>query len=160
MLPEQYCNFLLALYTNGQEAETIIKQDSLTRRFKNIERFQVLLLYLLLPISFVVIYFTEFHVYLQLLILALLLSYALWGCFSFKDKKRFHYHAILMISLFLILLFTITFSDWLFGRSMITNIVIAGNFMIWMVLGLRFQMKFMKVIGLIGMIFVIIYYFV
>ncbi|MCM3738715.1 hypothetical protein M3210_00380 [Oceanobacillus luteolus] len=161
LLPEHYCNYLLALYTNGEEMTDVITQDykGYNKYLTLIERFQIVILYLLLPFSFVVIYFTEFHIYLQLVILALLLSYSLWCTFSFNDKRRLYFHSALIISLFLFLLTTILVGDLLSGSAFVVTGIVLMNFLLWLILGYLAKFKYMLISGIIGIIFVLVYYF-
>lgn len=156
MLPEHYCDFLIALYTEGEALEDTRKKSA---SLKGIERFQIILLFLILPFSFVVIYFTEIETFLQLIILLLLLSYSVWVCFYFKGARSFYFHAALVISLFLLLLTSITAAEAWFYHPSATASVIVLNFLIWTGIGSYFRFNYLFYIGLLGTGFVIIYHF-
>lgn len=160
LLPEHYCDFLLALYTEGEEPTTIIEQQRKGGTFsKVVERFQIALLYLLLPFSFIVIYFTEFHVNLQLVILILLFSYSVAVAKYYKNKRAVYFHSAFITSLFIGLLLSLVISNIWFIHSIATAIVIACNFIIWIFLGYKFKIKYIAFIGALGVIFVFLYYF-
>lgn len=89
LLPDQQCDFLLALYTNGEKVTKIPGKSkmNISHESRMIKMMQLIILLLLLPFSFLVLYFTEFHSYLQLGILALFFSYAFWS-FLILNKHR------------------------------------------------------------------------
>ncbi|GGN66146.1 MULTISPECIES: hypothetical protein [Oceanobacillus] len=159
LLPEHYCDFLLALYTEGEEATTIEQQRKGTSFTKVVERFQIALLYLLLPFSFIVIYFTEFHVNLQLVILFLLLSYSVAVAIYYKNKRAVYFHSAFIISLFLGLLLSLSISNLWFIQPIAAALVIVCNFIFWIFAGYKLKSKYIAFIGALGVIFVFLYYF-
>ena len=81
LLPEQYCDYLLALYTEGEGGHP----HSRPARFawmKWIRIFFILLICLLLPAGVLVIYFTELSFVLQILLLAVFVAICLIGLWT------------------------------------------------------------------------------
>ena len=163
ILPNQYCDFLLALYTNGEDIDANIDSKHLERyghtgRKTSVPMiFQIILLFLLLPFSFLVVYFTEFHIYLQLGILTLFLSYALWSFLYLKQRKIIYYHLGLMISLFLLLLLSISISNLLFNQAFVLNGSIVINFILWLFLSRIYKLRYLLITSILGLIYVILY---
>ncbi|WP_231563724.1 hypothetical protein [Anoxybacillus sp. KU2-6(11)] len=68
LLPEQYCDFLLALYTEGNHNDV----DQSTKQVPTwAVRFTMIMIGIFLPFALLVIYFTELSFVLQTLILSL-----------------------------------------------------------------------------------------
>lgn len=162
LLPEHYCDFLLALYTEGEGVEELNKKIGTNRGFpkRYLERFQIILLFLLLPFSFVVIYFTELQVHLQLIIISLFLSYSIWVGYNFREESRFYLHFSFIVSLFLLLSFTLLLVQITAQEAMFTVIGILFNFLIWILLGLYYKFYYLIIAGVFGIGFTFIYYFI
>ncbi|WP_068674313.1 hypothetical protein [Oceanobacillus sp. Castelsardo] len=156
MLPETYCDYLLALYTKG-ESDDFIKSSSFQ---KVIPILQLVLCTLLLPFSFLVIYFTRFEALLQLAILFLFFIYTLWCFKSLKKRTDIMAHIALIIALFIILLFSIHLAKTLSSGSFFVNVTIILNFVFWLYLGYIKQLKYLKYTSITGLIFAIFYYFI
>lgn len=109
LLPDVYCNFLLALYTNG---EGVPKEQGTKLR----SIILVFLHALLLPISIIIVYLTQMNSILQiiLLITLILISFMMYKLFS-KVKDRYYYLS-LGILLMLLLLIIVFISNLYFGN--------------------------------------------
>lgn len=150
LLPEHYCNYLMALYTNGNSVEQ-------TKRRRWIEFSQNVLLLLLLPFSFLVIYFTQFPVLLQLGIFILFLVYATWSCIYFWKKRSKYFHLAFVIMLLLCLLYSVYIVNDLIVLDWVVYFVILVNFIGWIQVGMKAKYKYLTVSGLIGLVFSIFY---
>src|SRR5699024_12207133 len=98
LLPEVYCDFLLALYTQGERK---------VQKISPLLIFNTILLLPLIPISLVVIYHTEIHPILQIGILTLFLTFSIWSYKNFKNQQYFFSYLALVIVLILILLLSL-----------------------------------------------------
>lgn len=162
LLPDQQCDFLLALYTKGEKNTKALSKNKqhIGSESKWILGMQVVLLLLLLPFSFLVLYFTEFHIYLQLGILTLFFSYATWAFLYFKQKSNIYFHLSIIISLFLLMFLTIRFSNLLFNQqSGAVNLIIIFNFVLWLLIGRYYKLQYLIITSILGLIFVIVYLF-
>jgi hypothetical protein len=159
LLPQEQCDFLLALYTKGDRIMETEETDTPkeTRNDSNLI-LQLCLLILLLPFSFLVLYFTEFHSGLQLGILILFLCYAIWSYGYHKQANAWITKLALMITLLLILLLTIFLSNQLVSDQYILYFVIMLNFVGWFLIGNKFKLKFLMVISIFLLIFSILYF--
>lgn len=158
LLDSQQCDFLLAIYTNGEGNQEKIKQQAL-RQSSVITMLQLILLFLLLPFSFLILYFTELHVYLQLGILGLFLIYAIWNLLAFRKLKNKYYQPSLIISIFLLLLFSVQLAHLIFNQSIALVVVIILTFIFWFILGRLENIKYLMITSVFGLIFVINYLF-
>lgn len=64
-----------------------------------------------------------------------------------------------MISLFLLMFFTIVFAKLLFNQSDTVNLIIILNFILWLVIGRYYKLQYLIIGGILGLIFVIVYLF-
>ncbi|PZD87819.1 hypothetical protein DTX80_02125 [Bacilli bacterium] len=156
LLPDTYCDYLLALYTKG-ESDDFSKSSSFQTV---IPILQLVLCTLLLPFSFLVIYFTRFEDVLQLTILFLFLIYAIWCFKSLKKHTNNLSHVALVNALFIMLLFSIHLGKTLASGNFFVYITILLNFICWFFLGYIKQLKYLKYASIIGLIFAILYYFI
>lgn len=153
LLPETYCDYLLALYTQGENSsrnETTIIQNIITTM-------QILLCMILLPFSFLVIYFTKFEPILQLVILILFITYAFWTYWYLTKRKHRFGPLTLIIALFIVLLLSIFLTNLLVNNSVVTFLIIIVNFVIWFYTGRKGNVLYLKYSSIIGIIFTIFY---
>ncbi|RKQ37812.1 hypothetical protein [Oceanobacillus halophilus] len=153
LLPEQYCDFLLALYTNGEGEPTNKKRS--VRKVNII--IQILLLVVLLPFSFLVVYFTKFPELLQLGILSLFICYSIWSYIYWKRYSSTIYHISLIITLSLVLLFSLFIVNLFSNNNYLIFGVILLNFVLWLLLSERMHIKYLKYTSIFGVLFAIFY---
>lgn len=158
LLDAQHCDFLLALYTNGEGNLEKTKQEA-PKNASATTMLQFILLLLLLPFSFLILYFTELHVYLQLGILGLFLIYAICNSFYFRNMKKKYYQPSLIVCLFLLLLFSVQLAHLFFDQTFLLVVVIIVNFVFWFILGRLENIKYLMITSVLGLIFVINYLF-
>ena len=147
MLPEHYCDFLLALYTKGNGLQD---QSQKSRLRKNI-----LLLFILIPIGIFLFYFTELSLTLQivfglfLIIIGILLTF-------YSAKRGMLFQIPLIMTAFLLLFVSVQItvihtSD----DSFMLYIVLAINCFIWIFTGLKLKQIYFTISGIAGLILLI-----
>lgn len=154
LLPEVYCDFLLALYTNGD-----VEKGVMTKRTNwNISIvIQLVLLLLLIPFSFLVIYFTQFHTILQLCILLLFIIYASWVFIRLKRSSDPLLHIPLVVLLVLLLFTTIYLSELFSFNDKLKLSIVVGNFFVWLFISFKSRIKYLLLISIIGLIGAILF---
>lgn len=158
LLPEVYCDFLLALYTNGEYAEEEILETSKSKwKFSFI--IQVFLLVLMIPFSILVIYFTQFHFILQLGILILFLIYAIWSYLYFKNGIIKMIHLPLIVLLFLSLVISLFILNIFAVNQWAVLCIMLINFGIWLLIGRKLHYQYVVFLALIGIIITLFYNF-
>src|SRR5690625_7431814 len=100
LLPDVYCDFLLALYTHGEEASHKSYSSKMFLVYTT-------LLIPLTPLSFVVIYISQFSPILQIGILTVFLIFAIWIYSIFKNLQNPFTYLPLFTILLLILLISL-----------------------------------------------------
>ncbi|MFC4558839.1 hypothetical protein ACFO3D_11545 [Virgibacillus kekensis] len=155
LLPDMYCDFLLALYTNGEYSEE--PQKGKISRIALVNLVQLTMLFLLLPFSFVTIYLTEFHFILQSGFLILFALYAFWMSRTYRVKRSKVYHLALLIHLLLILLLCVHISTALVLEQGIQIALILVNMVFWYFLGQKYRINYLRIVSGISVLFVILY---
>ncbi len=157
MLPERYCDYLLALYTNGEELEDGENESVTLQRRKPFIITSILLLFLMIPFSFLMIYFTEFHSLLQLTVLLLFGFYSIWLYRQFSRKQYDFIYFPLIASLLLLLLFTMEASRLFTQNQSILATVIVVNFILWLSISIVKKIKLLQALSISCIIFTLLY---
>ncbi|WP_106497123.1 hypothetical protein [Lentibacillus sp. Marseille-P4043] len=155
LLPEMYCDYLLALYSNGE----VVSEPSTAKeksRFKPSFLVQFVIQLLLVPFSFLVIYFTEFHPILQLCILILFMGSSFWQYYYYKKEDKPLSHLSLVVFLLLLLLTTVFLSNLYVHHQGLTNALIIAQFFGWLLLGLKNQLKYINIASVVGIVLTVL----
>ncbi|ANB56420.1 putative membrane protein [Anoxybacillus sp. B7M1] len=157
LLPEQYCDYLLALYTEGDRSSA---QTAVRRAGAWLHIFFILLICLLLPISVLAIYFTELSFVLQMLLLSFFILLCFIGIWKWRKEARL-VHLPLIIGAFLVFLASVHLSDYYFPKNKpISALVIFLNCALWLVFGLRMRLLYLTISGVVGIALLIGSFFV
>ncbi|GGA68555.1 hypothetical protein [Ornithinibacillus halotolerans] len=148
LLPETQCDFLLALYTQGDESLSTKKKWKLNPLLV----VQVILLFLMVPFSFLVVYFTQFNSFLQLSILILFVSYAIWVFIYLWNQQSTYIHIPIVVSLLLLLVVTDLLVTILTLQSLYAYILFGVNFISWLVCGIIFKYRYLMISSIIAFI--------
>ncbi|API90560.1 hypothetical protein KM917_02480 [Virgibacillus pantothenticus] len=139
---------MLTLYTKGNYAPS-------NRKDKLIFAAQVTFLLLMIPFSVLIVYFTQFQIFLQLALLFLFLGYSLWVYWSAK-KKQANFLFPLAIALLVALLFTVHITTYFFN-GVIVFWLIGGHFLFWILYGWFNKIYFLMIIGFTSALFLLVY---
>ncbi|QFT89882.1 hypothetical protein FIU87_14555 [Bacillus sp. THAF10] len=150
LLPEQYCEYLLALYTEGEgiNKRTTRKKNILLNSF-------ALLITMLVPITFLVIYFTEMPIFLQMLLLTFFLIISSLGYIVFR-KEPYIVHIPVIVSALLLMIFSIIFLEKNTYSVAITFAVITLQALAWFVIGFWKKWYYLNIASIIAIIILII----
>ncbi|HYK72428.1 MAG TPA: hypothetical protein VEV44_04720 [Pseudoneobacillus sp.] len=154
LLPEQYCNFLLTLYTEGNHTVEEKKKKTVSFNFRSIGFF------LLAFASVFVIYFTELSFILQT---AIYLTFMIGGVFliNYFIKKGLISHLAFVFTAFVSLIFTINFLNHFAENShILLYIVLFFHCMLWIIVGTRFKLVYFTISGVLGVLTLIISIFI
>ncbi|WP_216830038.1 hypothetical protein [Alkalihalobacterium elongatum] len=159
LLPEQYCNYLLTLYSEGEEDYMKVEDGTTSSRryIKSILTF--FLVQILLMISVVVIYFTDFPFLLQMA------SGIFCGVIILKIAKKTlntlphlaHLYFLISAITMLLILVQIT-QQVLPGNRIIMLLVILINCSSWLLIGMKFKLKYFIIAGSTGIILGIVFF--
>ncbi|MBS4191327.1 hypothetical protein KHA94_14145 [Bacillus sp. FJAT-49705] len=155
MLPEQYCDYLLALYTEGNQQE---ETEGLGITKKNFQKNHYLFL-LLVPLSVFLIHFTELSIILQMTFSLLFVFTAILFTFYFS-RKGILLQIPLFVAALIILLASVEFFSSVYPDSpllLYSNLVI--NCIIWMIVGWKLKLPSFSISGISGLILLLIFIF-
>lgn len=156
LLSDVQCDFLLALYTQG-DGETIDKYVLNKKRLDLSIVLQTLLSILLFILSFVVIYIIKMSFGLQIGIISAFLAISLWNYISLKRKESSYSSIAIATFLIMMLMFTVFISKTLNLSQLILQIIISLNFIGWFIFGKYTALKYLKITSILGLLFMIIY---
>lgn len=154
MLPPHYCDYLLALYTQGED----FTESGRRARSQRIHLTSAALAIMLLPISIFVLYFTEFSFILQTVVLTSFVGFLLLLAIYFSRKK------ILVPVFFLgaavmLLLLSLELNTYFFAGNPFTLYgILFLNCLLWLYTGMKLRLIYFTMSALLG--FVVILYFV
>ncbi|MFC3882952.1 hypothetical protein ACFOU2_05305 [Bacillus songklensis] len=156
LLPEQYCDYLLALYTEGNRnnQKNNVNQSNPTRKHK---RWIAGIILLFLPVILLVIYFTELSFVLQMLLYSLFVLVCL-GTLLFFIKKRFLLHGLLVISAFCVLFITYKTASYYFPNNMpVMSALLILQCLMWFITGVILRIPYFKIAGVLGVFVVLVF---
>ncbi|MBW8348138.1 hypothetical protein K0H71_01615 [Bacillus sp. IITD106] len=157
MLPEHYCNYLMALYTEGQE-EIQAKVEKRKQPF-NMEIFFSLLFLALIGIMIVITYITDISFTMQTLFLSISVFILMISFLIFRKKEKNRLLIYITIA-FLFLLYTIQINDAFFSASRKSlYILLLLNCAIWLIGGIWRKQLFFIIAGTIAVIALVIFMF-
>lgn len=162
LLPEQYCDFLITLYTEGSETgQEVTEKDSFS--FKNLI-FQLMngFILSLLMLTFVVIYFTELSIDLQIGLFIISISICLSAAiFFYKKNHSLFFHIALISGILILFLGSVHTVSTLFAGTQTGLItIILLNCLFWVFLGFRLRLKYLTISGIAGALLLITYTFI
>ncbi|MBB6454302.1 membrane-associated HD superfamily phosphohydrolase [Salirhabdus euzebyi] len=151
LLPKEYCDFLLALYTQGEGVKTNAKQKSFLSN--NIFLLlDILLLLILLPVSFLIIYFTEINIGLQMAIIFLFLLISITHFYFFNKKNSIYSQLALIVTLLILFLVTVFVSQRYVLIDFVVYATVSLNCMLWILIGMLKKYYYLVAGGLIGLL--------
>jgi hypothetical protein len=149
LLPEQYCNYLLALYTEG-DYQKRMRDRFLTRHRTALTFLFAAIICLLLPASALVIYFTELSFVLQMLLFALFFFLCLTAIKMWKGKGNI-IHLPLISGAFIFLMASIKIGEYYFPKQKaVTALTVFANCLLWIWMGKQFRLLYFLLSGIIG----------
>lgn len=153
MLPEHYCDYLLALYTEGDGMEHSDQKNAKKKTMLKDCFFSICAIL----ISLFVIYFTELSIVLQTTILASFVG-LLVVIGIYYTKKQFSPLLLYMAAACILLLTSINLTEELFGGgSLEMYITLFLNCFLWIGAGLKWKLGYFSLSGLAGGILLIIF---
>jgi hypothetical protein len=151
LLPEQYCDYLLALYTEGTAVQHEYRSSSATNRSYLFRLSVISITCLLMPITILVIYFTELSLVLQTIIFLIFLTICFGVMFLFARERKL-LHIPLVSGALILFLASVNLSDFYFNEKGISGVVIFFNCLLWLFIGIRLKILYFTVSGIVGFI--------
>ncbi|KAB2338547.1 hypothetical protein F7731_03030 [Cytobacillus depressus] len=155
LLPEHYCDYLLALYTEGNESIDMKGPASPKKRYRK----NHYLFMLFIPLTFVLIHFTELSITLQITFAILFVLIGIIFTLYFI-RKGILLQIPLIVSAFILLLSSVEFISRLYPESLIgLYLGIVVNCLLWLFTGWKLKLHSFSISGILGIILIIIFIF-
>jgi hypothetical protein len=147
LLPEQYCNFLLALYTEGEQ----MNGKGAKKRSLNGSLFFAYFPLLLIPIG-IFIYFTELSFILQTALYGFLVIFGAVTSIYFFKKANFFIIPMISTAL-LVLLFSVDIVTYLFpnNQGSLYSIIFL-NCLSWFIIGRKAKLLYFMISSILGVL--------
>ncbi|MFD2213926.1 hypothetical protein [Metabacillus endolithicus] len=154
LLPDTYCNFLLALYTEGSHDEKGQPVEKTKR--PNVAFIGIGILSFLLLCTLLVTYFTELSFVLQTVTAGIfVLASGLVTAYVIRKKAAFQIP--LVITFVQLFVSSITIVDFAVkGTELWVVLTVVCNCMLWVVIGKLFRIYYLLVSGIIALFIVIL----
>ncbi|WP_456274007.1 hypothetical protein [Bacillus sp. AK031] len=153
MLPEHYCDYLLALYNQGEETD---EKPAKNRKFSFGAITLSLLFLFLIPVSLFVIYFTELSFVLQT---AILTGFVVLLIFAgiYYSRKEIVFPVIYISAAFIILIYSVNTADAYFqGSPIAIYMILFVNCILWIAAGILKRLLYFTVAGGAGLVILFI----
>ncbi|SET63476.1 hypothetical protein SAMN05421676_106146 [Salinibacillus kushneri] len=152
LLPSVYCDFLLALYTEGNGTED---DESESGNAQSIWlKFDAIFLLLLVPFSFLITHFTEFTLGLQIGFALFFLLIDLLHYYVFYKKKLFYAHIALISSMLILLITSVSIISEMTLHNIWIYISILMNGLIWFIVGYLYKYKYLLATSFVNVLLV------
>ncbi|KAA9026337.1 hypothetical protein [Niallia endozanthoxylica] len=149
LLPEHYCDFLLAIYTEGEGIQEKNKKKS---RWLKKELF----LLLFIPIILFLFYFTELSLILQLVIAIILILIGIYLTFMYKKRESL-FQIPLIVTALILLFSSVKIALTIYPENVISLYIVLGfNCLLWLAGGWRFKQLHFTLSGILGILLLIL----
>ena len=146
LLPEQYCNFLLALYTEGTGL------NETNNGSKN--RKKMFLWLLIIPIIIFTFYFTELSFILQIALSIVFIFIGIYLTIYLK-RQGLLFHIPLIISALLLLFISVEWTLMKFSEtSIILYSILMVNCLLWLIGGWKLKQIYFTISGILGILLI------
>ncbi|WP_078552793.1 hypothetical protein [Bacillus alkalicellulosilyticus] len=157
LLPKQYCDFLLSLYSEGEESFEPTSQKKVSIAMKQLYGLSLLSL-LLFFISFVVIHFTDFSLAMQIAFVVIVVGIMTYLSMKLNNKSRMLAQLSFLLSSILIFLWSVQTTDLIFqGNEIAMSITILLSCIAWVLVGLKWSMIYFLFAGIASVLFLLFF---
>ncbi len=158
LLPEKYCDYLLTLYTGGDEdvVETITEKDSIHAREKS-SAWNKVFLWAIVGVSIILAMFLLPQFATTLLLVSSLLTIIFFVLAWRKPKTSYDSSAMYYTLAVLMLLFTTlhAWSSYMNDRLAILIGILILNCIVWLWVGRKRQLLYFTIAGFVGLFIVV-----
>ncbi|MBH0229900.1 hypothetical protein [Halobacillus yeomjeoni] len=157
LLPAEYCDYLLALYSEGDGSHDGKQAAVLEKpRSSPISAVFLVLTLILLPLSFLVIYFTEMDMIMQTGLLSSFVLIAFIHAIRLNYARSMFFQFPLIIGLLIALLLTVSVISHYSAGNTAIFVSVPFHSLIWFYIGWKLKLKYLQISGVIGMLLVTI----
>jgi len=159
LLPEHYCDFLTALYAQGEQIE---EKDNTSKavlaKAKNKNIVQAIMIGIITAILLATLIFITTAVYIPIIISGIVVFTFLYIAIKLAKTKSFM--ATLLFVFSALLLLGLSFKIWsvyfMEHPSILIGLII-GNCLMWLFTGLLLKLIYFSISGIVGIVFILFY---
>lgn len=152
LLPDTYCDFLLRLYTEGEEGAAEVTEEASGNRFKTFFSRLLFITAFIFTVIFIIA-FTQFSPVLQTSVLGAFLVLSIAGAIYFNYRRSPYTHLYAGMAAFTSFILTIFSADLIaHGNSTILGTGIILLCCVWIVIGWRFRYHYLYIAGGTGIL--------
>lgn len=156
LLPEHYCDYLLALYTKG-DVTMLESNHSNLKTPKITQILRVVLMILMLLLSFFLIYFIEIQGVYQTILLAIIAGFANWMFMLLKENRNFFFHIGIVILLAIYFISSIHIGTLYTKNKWVVYLILFINIFSWLHISQKLKLKYLKLVSIISTIITVFY---
>lgn len=162
LLPEQYCNFLLSLYTEGEETGNgQVEKQKMSSKSNFFPVLITLIGLTLFGLTFLVIYFTDFSPFLQTSFVFFLAVIIFGLAIQVKRFDKRFVHLFILLGALTIFFGTVHFTTFLFPNNSIALLgTVIFTCFIWLLVGKKYNLKYFLISGGLGLLIAIYFIFI
>ncbi|WP_445506325.1 hypothetical protein [Niallia sp. 03190] len=144
MLPEHYCDYLLSLYTEGNQPveETTKKTSAMSSS----------LFLLFIPLTVVLLYFTELSFILQIAISLIFLTFCIISMYFYKNKNSSVHIPAAVAALIVLITSTYVVLYFFSNNLLFLSIVLSINCVCWFIVGKRYKLLYFTISSVVGFV--------
>ncbi|PKR79016.1 hypothetical protein CEY16_04505 [Halalkalibacillus sediminis] len=154
LLPPEYCDFLLALYTYGDQPEDN-NQVGKSRWGRILFILDMILLLLLLPITFFVVLSMEANLIVEASIFIASLLLVAVHLYFYRKNNTVYVHLPIILFFLIFLIANISIVQQLFDQGWLLNLTIVFHCVIWVIVGYISKLYYLIASGIIGSLMII-----
>lgn len=153
LLPEQYCDYLLTLYTKGEEKPNV----HIASRIRAVDMIRIVLMFFMIFLASIVFLAEIDALYQTILLITLTLFAQVLYIFIHDRLTQFPY--ALTVLLILYLLVSIQVTRMVYPQIYAIIFILFTNFIAWFVLSILKKVKYLKVLSIFAIILTVLYIF-
>ena len=159
LLPDHYCDFLLTLYSEGeQHFENKNSTSTMTNQLTIMVCTTIVLA--VFGLTFLVIYFTDFSLLLQIASIMVFSGVVLLIAMFIKKYDNRFVHLFNLIAAVMIFLGTIQLADAFYpGNSIAIAVATMFNCGAWLFIGRKYKLRYFIVSSIVGVFLVVLFIF-
>lgn len=156
LLPDVYCDYLLALYSQGEDTEKLIRKNK-NKVFKITQIVITSLLILMLLLSLSLVYLIEIENMWQTILLITIIIFSSWMYILLRKNNDFSFHFGIVILLTIYFISSIHISTLYIKNQWLIYLILFLNLFGWFYISQRKQLKYLKVVSTISIVFTVFY---
>lgn len=163
LLPDHYCDFLMTLYTEGNELELeeeISHKKAIKAKERRNNNFLLVTISILTILLVLALFMTTSFVWLVVLFAGIVAVLFIVGAFTFAKKYELLAPILQIAAALIIFLLSVKVSIEYFPNNLILLFsLLIANCVMWLLTGLKLKLLYFTISGSLGLVVLIVYQF-